>query len=187
MFTGKTGTTFRKCPNYLDIIPSEENPQEKRISQQIPQKDFLFKRSLIPQQGCSRLLSSEGVIPAPGLGQIVHRRIMHLPRSHLKGHQNFQLPFIPKRYSKVLQQDTRVLKEFPQSRVLKQDKRSSTITYCIAIVSLILSFVYIVHIVCSHLSICVYMFNILAHVFYTCKFVIVLFVSFDVCLCVVRN
>src|SRR3954451_5556558 len=60
-------------------------------------KDFLFKRSLIPQQGCSRLLSSEGVIPAPGLGQIVHRRIMHLPHSHLKGHQNFQLPVIPKR------------------------------------------------------------------------------------------
>src|SRR3954470_15905789 len=95
MFTGKTGTTFRKCPNYLDIIPSEENPQEKRISQQIPQKDFLFKRSLIPQQGCSRLLSSKGVIPAPGLGQIVHRRIMHLPHSHLKGNQNFQLPLIP--------------------------------------------------------------------------------------------
>src|SRR3954470_3835523 len=95
MFTGKTGTTFRKCPNYLDIIPSEENPQEKRISQQNPQKVFLFKRSLIPQQGCSRLLSSEGVIPAPGLGQIVHQRIMHLPHSHLKGHQNFQLPLIP--------------------------------------------------------------------------------------------
>src|SRR3954471_24450875 len=46
---------FRKCPNYLDIIPSEENHQEKRISQQIPQKDFLFKRSLIPQQGCSKI------------------------------------------------------------------------------------------------------------------------------------
>src|SRR3954466_7644078 len=61
---------FRKCPDHLDIIPSEENSQEKRISQQIPQKDFLFKRSLIPQQGCSRLLSSEGVIPAPGLGQV---------------------------------------------------------------------------------------------------------------------
>src|SRR3954464_941187 len=74
----------------------KKNSQEKRISQQIPQKDFLFQRSLIPQQGCSRLLSLEGVIPAPGLGQIVHRRIMHLPHSHLKGHQNFQLPFIPK-------------------------------------------------------------------------------------------
>src|SRR3954466_2129675 len=58
-------------------------------------KDFLFKRSLIPQQVCSRLLSSEGVIPAPGLGQIVHRRIMHLPHSHLKGDQNFQVPLIP--------------------------------------------------------------------------------------------
>src|SRR3954469_16071092 len=45
-------------------------------------------RNLIPQQGCSRLLSSEGVISTPGLGQIVHRRIMHLPRSHLKGHHN---------------------------------------------------------------------------------------------------
>src|SRR3954471_1337456 len=86
---------FRKCPNYLDIITSEENHQEKRISQQKPQKDFLFKRSLIPQQGYSRLLSSEGEIPAPGLGQIVHRRIMHLPRSHLKGHQDFLPPLIP--------------------------------------------------------------------------------------------
>src|SRR3954469_22601715 len=42
---------FRKCPDHLDIIPSEENSQEKRISQQIPQKDFLFKRSLIPPAG----------------------------------------------------------------------------------------------------------------------------------------
>src|SRR3954465_14407612 len=95
VYQEKTGMEFRKCPNYLDIIPSEENHQEKHISQQIPQKDFLFKRSLIPQQVCSRLLSSEGVIPAPGLGQIVYRRIMHLPHSHLKGHQNFQLPLVP--------------------------------------------------------------------------------------------
>src|SRR3954470_25016808 len=35
---------FRKCPDHLDIIPSEENSQEKHISQQIPQKDFLFKK-----------------------------------------------------------------------------------------------------------------------------------------------
>src|SRR4051812_37706502 len=91
-------------------------------------KDFLFKRSLIPQQGCSRLLSSEGVIPAPGLGQIVHRRIMHLPHSHLKGHQSFQLPFILKRYSKILQQNTMVLKKkFPSqgySNKTKDHQRS---------------------------------------------------------------
>src|SRR4051812_44353627 len=87
---------FRKCPNYLDIIPSEEKfPRETHFSANSSKKDFLFKRSLIPQQVCSRLLSSEGVIPAPGLGQIVHRRIMHLPHSHLKGHQNFQLHLIP--------------------------------------------------------------------------------------------
>src|SRR3954468_5612364 len=40
---------FRKCPDYLDIIPSEENPQEKCISQQIPQKRFsLQKKSYSP-------------------------------------------------------------------------------------------------------------------------------------------
>src|SRR4051812_15816523 len=33
----------------------KENSQGKHIPQQIPQKDFLFKRSLIPQQGCSRI------------------------------------------------------------------------------------------------------------------------------------
>src|SRR4051812_4799684 len=48
-------------------------------------KKISFERSPIPQQGCSRLLSSEGVISAPKLGQIVHRRIMHLPHSHSKG------------------------------------------------------------------------------------------------------
>src|SRR3954471_21825014 len=82
-------------PIIWTLSHQKKNSQEKRISQQIPQKDFLFKRSLISQQVCSRLLSSEGVIPAPRLGQIVHRRIMHLPHSHLKGHQNFQLPLIP--------------------------------------------------------------------------------------------
>src|SRR3954467_9436075 len=35
-------------------------------------------RNLIPQQGYSRSLSPEGVFSTPGLGQIVHRRIMHL-------------------------------------------------------------------------------------------------------------
>src|SRR3954470_19236484 len=72
-------------------------PKRNTFLSKFLKKDFLSKRSFIPQQDCSRLLSSEGVIPAPGLGQIVHRRIMHLPHSHLKGHQNFQLPVIPKR------------------------------------------------------------------------------------------
>src|SRR3954471_22024371 len=65
-------------------------------------KIFLSKqsdlRNLIPQQGRSRLLSPEGVISTPGLGQIAHRRIMHLPYSHFKGHQsqNSQITFHPR-------------------------------------------------------------------------------------------
>src|SRR3954467_3366171 len=70
-------------------------PKRNAFLSKFLKKIFPSKRSLIPQQGCSRLLSSEGVIPAPGLGHIVHRRIMHLPHSHLKGHQNFQLPLVP--------------------------------------------------------------------------------------------
>src|SRR3954468_15848723 len=71
-------------------------PKRNAFLSKFLKKIFSSKEVLSPQQGCSRLLSSEGVIPAPGLGQIVHRRIMYLPHSHLKGHQNFQLPFIPK-------------------------------------------------------------------------------------------
>src|SRR3954466_1854616 len=48
-------------------------------------------RNLIPQQGCSRLLSPEGVISTPGLGQIVHRRIMHIPHSHFKRESKSEL------------------------------------------------------------------------------------------------
>src|SRR3954466_13759178 len=42
---------FRKCPNYPDIIPSEENPQGKRISQQIPQKRFSLQKKSYPPAG----------------------------------------------------------------------------------------------------------------------------------------
>src|SRR4051812_37705354 len=69
-------------------------PRETHFSANSSKRFSLQKKSYSPA-GCSRLLSSEGVIPTPRLGQIVHRRIMHLPHSHLKGHQNFQLPLIP--------------------------------------------------------------------------------------------
>src|SRR3954471_20751283 len=124
----------RKNRNSIQVMSqSSGHHPESSIRREIPTRNtFLSKflkkiskrsdsRNLIPQQGCSRLLSPEGVISTLGLGQIVHQRIMHLPHSHLKGHQNqnFQLPFIPKRYSKILQQSTMVLKEGSQPRVLK--------------------------------------------------------------------
>src|SRR3954470_6894572 len=45
-------------------------PKRNAFLSKFLKKIFSSKRSLIPQQGCSRLLSSEGVIPAPGLGQV---------------------------------------------------------------------------------------------------------------------
>src|SRR3954466_6918826 len=76
-----------------------KSPRETHFSANSSKRFSLQKKSYSPA-GCSRLLSSEDVIPAPGLGQIVHRRILHLPHSHLKGHQNFQLPLIPQAVGK---------------------------------------------------------------------------------------
>src|SRR4051812_14407921 len=82
------------------IWTSSRNQHQKKIPKRnaflskFLNKIFLSKqsdsRNLIPQQGCSRLLSPEGVVSTPGLGQIVHRRIMHLPHSHSKDHQPSQ-------------------------------------------------------------------------------------------------
>src|SRR3954470_9967618 len=55
-------------PTIWTSFHQKKIPREMHFSANSSKKDFLFKRSLIPQQGCSRLISSEGVIPAPGLG-----------------------------------------------------------------------------------------------------------------------
>src|SRR3954463_12183832 len=113
----------------MDIIPSEENSQGKRMSQQIPQKRFsLHKRSY----------------PPAGLFQItIFRRCDPRTRTWLdsasEDYASSSFPFeraseLPVTFhsqvisQKILQQSTKVLKEFPQPRVLKQDKRSSAIT-----------------------------------------------------------
>src|SRR3954451_5341087 len=42
---------FRKCPNYLDIVPSEENSQEKRISQR-----FSLQKKSYPPAGLFQII-----------------------------------------------------------------------------------------------------------------------------------
>src|SRR3954471_11186083 len=103
----------RKNRNSIQVMSqSFGHHPENSIRRKIPNRNaflskflnkiFLSKqsdsRNLIPQKGCFRLLSPEGVISTPGLGQIVHRRIMHLPHSHFKGHQsqNFPITFHPR-------------------------------------------------------------------------------------------
>src|SRR3954469_20540847 len=89
----------RKSRNSIQVMSqSFGHHPETSVRRKIPKRNaFLSKflnkifspnevirEILFPQQGCSRLLSPEGVISTPGLGQIMHQRIMHLPHSHFK-------------------------------------------------------------------------------------------------------
>src|SRR3954470_12585877 len=120
---------FRKCPDHLDISPSEGNHQEKRISQQIPQKDFLFKRSLISPAGLFQITIFRRCDP----------RTRTWSDSASEDYASSSFPFeraselpvtfdSPSSSQRSFNGIPGFSKKFPQTRVLKQDKRSSTIT-----------------------------------------------------------
>src|SRR3954470_390019 len=106
MFTRKNRNSIQVMSQSFGHHPEtsirRKIPNRNAFLSKFLNKIFLSKqsdsRNLIPQQGCSILLSPEGVISTPRLGQIVHRNIIHLPHSHFKGHQShsFQITFHPR-------------------------------------------------------------------------------------------
>src|SRR4051812_15816522 len=96
MFTRKNRNGIQEMSRSSGHHPIRRKiPKGNTFLSKFLKRIFSSKEVLSPSRVVPELLSSEGVIPAPELGQIMHRRIMHLPYSHLKGHQNFQLPLIP--------------------------------------------------------------------------------------------